>query len=329
MFKNKLIRFLFFITLCILFTGCSVKQPATESKPPETTTQPPESEDTDDFDLEDSYLHGGSFGDSIEISNEYVKLDYFIALSRKEIDCTVLAFQNGAAVPFSFEPDGDYSLSHRKTFPTREQNGSIYIKAADFHQGDSVSFGMGFVCNSDFMPEIQESPHYGREQMINHYAKAYTASRDFSSDTVINILTDVDWESYPDILPSRLAASINEHDDLEALKDLMHGKLINNFKVMDASGKDSIRIYYLLEQNPEVSFPAGAVSFYLDHLPLKINGKYDAVYITPPEKGFLLAGFDLSLPEDLESGPHTFYSRLVSDNPDITYHYTDQRILLY
>ena len=89
------------------------------------------------------------------------------------------------------------------------------------------------------------------------------------------------------------------------------------------------RSYYLLEQNPEVSFPAGAVSFYLDHLPLKINGQYDAVYITPPEKGFLLAGFNLSLPEDLESGPHTFYSRLVSDNPDITYHYTDQRILLY
>ena len=320
--KIFIMVFLLFCTLTFLLFGCAPQPSSTPD------SQEPTIEDiiSDSPDAEDV-----SYGMGIGVSNmyvydDYVKLDYSFEPFPKGKEWAILAFQNGTPVPFSFEENGDYSTSHRKIFDNDVES-SIYIQAQSFQKGESLNFAMGFIAEPDYIPPIQEYTRYNLHQFTGSYAKNFVAEQDFNGTITRNILTDIEWELYPDLPPSKPAGLINESDDISVLENLMHGEPANDTLQINAKGKDSFLTYYLMEADPENAFP-GTITFYLDHIPLKINKIYDSAYVTPPETGFQMTSFEVMLPDNLEKGQHTFYTWLLG-NEETGSQRTEKRILIY
>ena len=314
--------FLLFCTLTFLLFGCS---PQSSS---DLNSQDPTIEDIISDSSDDEFVpYGTGVGISdMHIYDDYVKLDYSFEPFPKGEEWAILTFQNGTPVPFALDGNDDYSICHRKIFDN-DVDSSIYIQAQSFQKGESLNFAMGFIAEPDYIPPIQEYTRYNFHQFTGDYTKSFVAEQNFNGNINHNILTDIEWELYPDLLPSKTAFMINESDDISVLENLMHGEPANDTLQINATGKDSFLTYYLMEADPENAFP-GTITFYLDHIPLKINKIYDSAYVTPPETGFQMTSFEVMLPDNLEKGQHTFYTWLLG-NEETGSQRTEKRILIY
>lgn len=309
------------ILSCFLFTACTVKEEGKKEPVQEKTAN-----ETNEDETSGEEQPGGmatDFGDVI-VKDDYVELEYMYEPFPKGRETVVLAFQDGVPVPFAFESDGEYKTVQRRTFEDKMES-SIYIKAQSFKKGDKISFGMGYVMEPDYMPEIQETTSYSPHQFTAAASKTFTMTDDFSGETNKNVLKDVEWKSYDVDESKGRGGYIMENDDMEVLNDIMAGKLINDLKVIQVSGEKTLRIYYMLKADQTSGF-SGKVTFFLDHEPLKFNGDQDAFTITPPDHGYQVAVFDVTLPEGIKPGRHTFYSWAVGEGVDM---YTSKRVLNY
>ena len=320
--KIFIMVFLLFCTLTFLLFGCS---PQSSS---DLNSQDPTIEDIISDSSDDEFVpYGTGVGISdMHIYDDYVKLDYSFEPFPKGEEWAILTFQNGTPVPFALDGNDDYSICHRKIFDN-DVDSSIYIQAQSFQKGESLNFSMGFIAEPDYIPPIQEYTRYNFHQFTGDYTKSFVAEQNFNGNINHNILTDIEWELYPDLLPSKTAFMINESDDISVLEKLMHGEPANDTLQINATGKDSFLTYYLMEADPENAFP-GTITFYLDHIPLKINKIYDSAYVTPPETGFQMTSFEVMLPDNLEKGQHTFYTWLLGTDP-MDSKRTEKRILIY
>lgn len=130
-----------------------------------------------------------------QVEGDIIKIDYTFD-STKGITFASFAFQNGIAIPFSHTKDGEYRLSNNLVLPEENNSLSIYIKANSFKKGDEVKFGVGFLNNPDYLPEIEEYTRYNPlKQSISITAKAFVAEEDFISNVAApKILKEVTWE---------------------------------------------------------------------------------------------------------------------------------------
>ncbi len=316
--KSGKVNIIIFASICCLFMGCTVKNNDKEENKEKSQRIEEVMPENGNSGMETDY-------GEIIIKDKYVELEYLYDPFPKGEETVVMAFQNGIPVPFAFQPDGEYKTVQRKTFEERTES-SIYIKAESFKKGDRVSFGMGYVMEPDYMPKIQEYTSYIPHQFTATTSKEYTMKQDFVGETKKNVLKDVQWETYETDTSIGISSYVTENDDMEVLKEIMSGKPTNDVKVIQAKGKESIRIYYMIKASLEEGFQ-GRVTFFLDHQPLKINGEYDAFIISPPASGYMVAAFDVALPEGLEPGAHTFYSWAIGEESRAEY--TTKRVLMY
>lgn len=250
---------------------------------------------------------------NIEISDSYVKLNYEFNVYPIGVEYSLLAFQDGLPVPFSLNKDNDFKYAHRLTFDKEKNSSSIYIKANSFKKGDVVSFGMGFINNPDYIPEINEFTFYEiSKQMPSISTVKFTVDSDYESDRKNpKILTEIEWQELEsDAIDNANIRVYNEDWDISELQKIVNEEPHHPSKQFYLKSGDHYNTY-LMRNGKTTGFDY--VTFFIDHTPIKIKGGYDAAYLDYNVDKYIVANFELIFPDNLEKGNHTFYA-VITDN---------------
>lgn len=294
------------IILCcvsILITGCSVKN--SEQIPPEQVDLREENDNNESY-MEINYK-------DITVLKDSVALDYDFKISSASIqkEYSLIAFQDGIPIPFALEEDGDYALEQRVKFNQKDNSSRVYLKTKNFEKEESLELGLGFVSNPDYIPELMEFTRYDiTTQSVTFLCGNFKSDISMISQiSAPNILKKQNWEDTGVTDENNMIESYKVHENKGVLENMIREKTANDVNVIYQKRGENLHVYFMMDEKAS----KGTLTFYLDHEPLKINDEYDAVDLSYHGKGFGITEFQLTIPDDIEKGSHTFYAAIYNN----------------
>lgn len=314
-------KFIMCFLLTFIFLGCADKD--IQKEPIENKQEYQEELVGDDGNYRNIELS------NLDINNKAISLDYVFDAEPKNLTYAIHLLQDGVPIPFTFEKDGEYASTQFKSFAEEKNAGKVYIQPFSIKKGEKINFGMTFHNNPDYMPEIQEFTRYSFEQQFpSGMSYVLTAKASYDGEASL-LLKDSKWKQTGVAENQNLGDSYYENDSADILKKLAEGKAVNDVNVMHLEKGKKLSIS-VMQKSTEGS--SGIISFYIDHQLVKIEGKYDSASLHFSEEGYGITTFQLTVPEHLKEGNHTFYASIVDipsmdDKYNIIY-LTSQRVLI-
>lgn len=268
----------------------------------------------------------------IKVKTDYVQLDYEFQTIPYGKEAVLHVIQDGIPIEFALRPEGEYALTHRHTFPQENNKGSVYVRAKSLKEGQKLNIGMGFINNPDYMPEVSEYTRYdGTIQTVTFASKDLEADKTFSGFTEPKIKQDIQWEVFDKDTNKSIIPAYFENNIKGTLYDLTDNKGINEANVMHLKKGETFKTYLLYSSID--ADPNTRVVFYVDHKPVKIEGKYDAAQLDFDQKGFGITELELNLSENIEKGKHIYYAVVFEEGRNKErnfYHFykTDTRMII-
>ena len=302
------------ISLIFLIFGCSVKEDDHQNEPPIDIPENAE-----------NYLQ--STLKDIHIDTDYVELNVDMS-AVVGVEYTLFAYQDGLPVLFSLDSAENVALSQRITVEKEEENLKLYMKANSFEKGEQVNFGVGFVSNPNYIPEVIEFTRFDiTKQAVSATSMDYQTDKAFHNETTYQSLNNLKWETiHSDDVVDTIAPYMMDSDQ-DVLKKIVQKEQVNDLEVIHVKSNDLLQLFVMKKGKDTRK---GYISFYIDHQPVKINGGYAAAYLDDQKDTFGMTSLEIELPKDVKPGYHTLYAIVFENQSSATlydFYPTVQRIL--
>lgn len=329
----KLTRLLISLLCALTLVGCATQKPPEQPLGPVDIGEELNRED-------ENYNHMGI--KSVQLNEDSLQFQYNLSTLPKNREKLFHVRVNGILQPFTFEKNESYSYTQNKTVTEEDNVFTIYVKGSAIQKGEEITLTVSAYDNPDYIPKLIEAVDGNGIVMADYGNGSYgytSVDYTFTSDKHVkgnnHTFTEfkVDKSTWTEIGPDYEEKDFREYEeypDLDILQSIAEDYSTPVFAdqpIHVKQGGEFTTNIMMFGYEPT----DGTITFYLDHLPIKVNGEFDA--ITADYKGgkHAYTPVTFQLPEDITPGKHTFYTVIstpyLKEAPAFT-EYCKQRLII-